>query len=58
MGMFLQKKIDFHRILWYNYSMKNYTLIVFLAMVVTLEGPNSIPTDSRHVDLLAAMCEV
>ena len=38
--------------------MKYYALIVFLAMAVTLEGPNNIPTDSRRVDLLAAMCEV
>ena len=38
--------------------MKYYALIVFLTMAVTLEGPNIIPTDSRHVDLLAAMCEV
>ena len=38
--------------------MKCYAFIVFLTMAVTLEDPNRNPTDSRHVDLLAAMCEV
>jgi len=38
--------------------MKYYALIVFLTMAVTLEGPNKIPNVSRHVDLLAAMCEI
>jgi hypothetical protein len=40
--------------------MKYFTLIVFmfsyLTMAATLEGPK--PLASRHVDLLAAMCEV
>ena len=37
--------------------MKYYTLIVFLTIVVTLEG-FEIGEVSRHVKLLAAMCEV
>lgn len=45
--------------MWYNYSMKScaFIAIIVLTVVVTLEGFETGKV-SRHVKLLAAMCEV
>ena len=59
MGMFLLKSNRQNEIVWYNLYM-NYAIaytffISAFTIVATLEDQN---VNSRHVDLLAAMCEV